>query len=367
LNPIVPTPPTEPRITSKAPSVLPGSFAPAAFTARPAQSVSLSPNPEGPAAPRRDIRRWALLAALVALGAVAVRFATHAEPAKPNIVSGRAGLKHTKQGQVERWWRGTVTVTLDGSLASLSSAAPDAVQEAFGAWVSSDTKLPRLAFDARATKNVVMAPDGENRIYYAPIRLPGHEGDLAVTLGYTNDDTGEIVEADVIVNSLRPFALLAGASTDSTSGKSDDSSDRGSSGTARSALKKDSATSPTAATGCLDKYDLRSVVTHEAGHFFGLGEDMTDTSATMYYSTLPCDLGKRDLQGDDASQLSSLYVTTPDGAPEGDEPASAQKCSVGSLGRSTKSIPAAPLIALGLAAVTALRRRRSSIGPLPQR
>ncbi|HEX7668183.1 MAG TPA: matrixin family metalloprotease, partial [Polyangiaceae bacterium] len=333
MNPIVPSPQSAPRITSKAPSVLPGSFAPAAFTNRPGESASLAPRPDGdPRPPRRDLRRFIAFAAVVVVGAVAVRFATHAEaPSKPSIVSGRAGLKHTKKGQVERWFRDRLTLTVDGSFGTLAPGAADAVQEAFGAWVSSDAQLPRLAFDSRATKNVVLAPDGENRIYYAPIRVPGHEGDLAITLGYTNDDTGEIVEADVIINSLRPFALLdpapsSGSSKGTKSGEGDDSSDQGNStGKSPSALTGPGA-SGAAAAGCADTYDLRSVVTHEAGHFFGLGEDMTDTSATMYYSTRPCDLGKRELQTDDTSQVAALYVAS-EGT--GNEGASAQKCSVG--------------------------------------
>jgi MYXO-CTERM domain-containing protein len=364
LNPIVPSPQPAPRITSKAPSVLPGSFAPAAFTARPGESTSLAPEPErGPRPPRRDLRRFIAFAAVVVVGAVAVRFATHTEPSqKPNVVSGRAGLKHTKKGQVERWWHDRVTLTVDGSFGKLAPGAVDAVQEAFGAWISSDAKLPHLAFDARAPKNVVLAPDGENRVYYAPIQVPGHEGDLAITLGYTNDDTGEIVEADVIINSLRPFALLeaassaSGSSQGTKSGKDDGSSDDGSStGKARAALNG-SGTSGAAAAGCADTYDLRSVVTHEAGHFFGLGEDMTDTSATMYYSTRPCDLGKRDLKTDDASQVTALYV-----ADEGasDEGASAQKCSVATVGSSPASSSSAPIVALGLLAAAMVRRRRT--------
>lgn len=295
---------------------------------------------------------------------MAARFATHTEPAKLNVVSGRAGLKHTKKGQVERWWRDRVTLTVDGSFATFAPGAADTVEEAFGAWVSSDAKLPRLAFDARATKNVVLAPDGENRIYYAPIRVPGHEGDLAITVGYSNDDTGEIVEADVIINSLRPFALLnaapsttnAGSSKGTKSGNGDDSSDHGSTGQSRSALTG-SGTSSTAAAGCADTYDLRSVVTHEAGHFFGLGEDMTDTAATMYYSTRPCDLGKRELKTDDSSQVTALYVA---GEGAGDEPASAQKCSVGTLGGSARGSSTASLVALGLVAAAMVRQRRAS-------
>jgi hypothetical protein len=359
VNSIIPTPPAAPRITSKPPSVVHGSFGPTAVTAPPGAGRG---RPSGPVSPRGSVGKWIALAALIAGSFAAAYLAFHRAPPKTEIVSGRAGLKHTKSGQVERWWRDRVTVTLDGSLSSLSPAARDTVEEAFGAWVSSDAKIPRLAFDARDNKgNVVLSPDGENRIYYAPIRVPGHEGDLAITLGYTNDATGEIVEADMIVNSLRPFALLAATtgSTPSTPKDTGGNSDHKGPESSKETTGEHAPAAAPPAPSCAETYDFRSIVTHEAGHFFGLGEDMTDSSATMYYSTPPCDLRKRDLKSDDTEQVSSLYAVTPDGAPSSDETVSAQKCEIGSLGRRARGAPSAGLLtALALSAIAARRRRR---------
>ena len=50
------------------------------------------------------------------------------------------------------------------------------------------------------------------------------------------------------------------------------------------------------------------MATHEAGHFFGLGEDYTDLAATMYVTTAPCDVHKRVLTDDDTSTLAALYA-----------------------------------------------------------
>jgi hypothetical protein len=61
------------------------------------------------------------------------------------------------------------------------------------------------------------------------------------------------------------------------------------------------------ATGCGDgQEDLQNALTHEAGHFLGLGHSMTD-DATMSAQTRPQEVGKRDLTADDAAGLCAVY------------------------------------------------------------
>src|SRR5207249_3133152 len=58
-------------------------------------------------------------------------------------------------------------------------------------------------------------------------------------------------------------------------------------------------------------YDLQNVATHEAGHFFGLGENITDGDATMFITSARGETKKRDLAGDDEDGVRILYATAP--------------------------------------------------------
>ena len=96
------------------------------------------------------------------------------------------------------------------------------------------------------------------------------------TLGLTtvtfNADTGEIYDADLEINS---------------SGRNLSTSDR------------------VPANG----FDLASVITHEAGHFFGLAH-ATSTSATMYASYKPGTTALRTLAPDDVNGLCAIYPSS---------------------------------------------------------
>jgi hypothetical protein len=261
---------------------------------------------------------------------------------KPQVVSGRASPKVTPSGALERWWQGSLTVTVDESLAKVWPDATLGVENAFDGWQKTGAKLPKLSFDSQKAGKLLLEPDGENRIYYAPITIPGHENDLGITLQYTHPSTGEIVEADIVINSRHPFSVL-----EADDGGDDDADESGTSSKRKS--------TPGKAKNCSGKYDVTSVVTHEIGHFWGLGEDMTDMDATMYFSTAPCNVIKRKLKADDASAVSSLYAK--DLPTEDTAAAGIGHCSVGSPGRRTTSGGFA-LAATGLALALRARRRR---------
>ena len=202
--------------------------------------------------------------------------------AVPHLVSGRAGLRKTESGVDERWSQASLTVTIDPTLASATPGARDAIANAFGAWLSCGASLPQLSFDASSTPGQAVQ-DGVNRLLFGPITMPGVEKALAITISYADDESGTIIEADTIFNSAYPWGDIAASARD---GDDDGAS-------------------------CGARYDLQNVATHEAGHFFGLGEDYQDESTTMYVSSRFCQTSKRTLSPSDTSVVSTLYASGP--------------------------------------------------------
>jgi hypothetical protein len=280
---------------------------------------------------RRYIVLGCVLASL-AVGGVIARHSLTKRAARETVrqlVSGRAGLRRTPSGVDERWSAPSLTITIDPSLASATPTARDAIISAFGAWASSGASLPQFSFDTAATPGPA-AEDGINRLLLGPITVPGHEHDLAVTISYADASNGTILEADTIFNSAYTWAAMGPpAGPAGPTGKEDDD-----------------------AAGCQGRYDLQNVATHEAGHFFGLGEDYEDTSTTMYVSSRPCQTSKRALSPPDVSVVSTLYASGP---------APAASCGARvARGRETDGAAFAAFCVVACAA--ARRRRRGNPG-----
>jgi len=168
----------------------------------------------------------------------------------------------------EHWGERVVHVTLDPSLASLGAHAIDDVRAAFGTWLAGDPGLPRVVFDVSSGAGA-QAHDGVSRILATRDVAPGHEKDVAYTVSWASMETGLIEESDIVFN-------LAYAYADVTN-------------------------------GCAGAWDIGSVATHEVGHFFGLDEDMTEKTTTMWYRTESCDAHKRTLTTSDVGAIQSIY------------------------------------------------------------
>ncbi len=177
-------------------------------------------------------------------------------------------IKHGDTGDPTRWHVDAVEVTLDSSLHQLGVDGQDKIRASFGSWIETDANLPAVRFNIDKGASGKAVQDGVNRVIAAPITLPGHEKDLAITISYITP-SGTIVEADMIINTTHPFTI-------------------------------DSHT-------CSKRYDLQSVATHEVGHFFGLGEDTEDHEATMFFKTSPCETKKRTLSDPDWMTVEILY------------------------------------------------------------
>ena len=90
-----------------------------------------------------------------------------------------------------------VEVVIDDSVQAITPEAEQAIVQAFGAWLSASPHLPELNIEHGRGLKPRLDPDGVNAVVYAPIEFPGHEDDLAITIGFSDEETGEITEADI--------------------------------------------------------------------------------------------------------------------------------------------------------------------------
>jgi hypothetical protein len=265
------------------PSWMPGairSLRPNATSIKPASGGGANEQ----ARPTRIGARRAVLVAgaacVVAAGIIGVR--SHPWRARSThttrYVSGTPGPRLTASGAPEHWPVGApIPAVLDPSLDTMNPGAKEAIVDAFATWQAANLGAPPVSLTSDTTPGVA-AQDGVNRILYGPITVPGYETAVAVTISYADDD-GVLVEADTIVNSAYKFTI-AGETESST---------------------------PAPAT-CGGHYDVQNVATHEAGHFLGLGEDMSDEKATMFITSAPCQTHKRTLTAGDTAAMTSLYA-----------------------------------------------------------
>lgn len=161
----------------------------------------------------------------------------------------------------------------------------------------------------------------------------GIDGTLAKTSVTYNDETGEIYDADIEVNTANNTVTI-----------SDDP-------------KK-------------IQYDLQAILTHEVGHFIGIAHS-ANSDAVMFASYSPGSIAQRKLTDDDIAAVCAIYEPGADTVcnvePRGgfsascDPPEESGTCSVASPHTSTSSSSTTSSLAfmgLGILAVTRIRRRR---------
>jgi hypothetical protein len=271
------------------------------------------------------------LLALLALAGILLTL--HLGRAAPARVQDPATAKVslTRHGIPQRWFAEEVTIVVDASVNELDPQARLAVERAFIEWLSTGSRLPNLVFAEGEGLKPSLKPDGISSIMYAPIDIDGHQDDLAITIGFADDVTGEINEVDIVINSTQPFAILNEADAPRTHNSC--------AGSVEPRL-------------CAHQYDLQSVMTHEAGHFFGLAEDRDNSSATMFSCTSRCETHKRKLAGDDLASITSLYQVR-----------GRATCDGASLaGARNPAAWAGCLLMTSIAALSWRRRRRSASG-----
>jgi Matrixin len=231
--------------------------------------------------------------------------------------------RRTESGQPVHWDAERITLVVDPSISAIDPEAITAVTRAFAAWGAvSGASAPEVVITEGAVDEVGYRSERENRntLRYLPSGYEPAGRALAITL-LSFDDGGRILDADIVISggSARDFAMLAADGT---------ASERG-------------------------PYDLENVLTHEAGHLFGLAHNDEDADVTMYFSSARGETKKRDLAGDDEDGLRFLYPET------AELPASCSATSAPRRSPDGLCVLAAPLALAGLRG----KRRRDVPSP----
>lgn len=279
--------------------------------------------------------RWAAVGTALSIAAViGYRQYERSQPhLVPYVVSGSAEIKRAPNGDQVRWRRGDTTIQIDGSVDRLGKAARDAVGKAFGTWIELGAHTPRLKFDSTKDAKLSLEPDGKNTVLVAPITLEGHKDDLAITLAFWDERTGSIAEADIVINANVAFETMTHEGEDPHQNANDN---------VQAHYQCDA-----------NAYDLQNVLTHEVGHFMGLGEDMKEDAATMYYRSRRCETQKRTLEHTDTTAATTLYAS----AAEDPQESQAAGCSVSGPAPRSGGTNAATALAV-FAGIGILARRR---------
>jgi hypothetical protein len=303
---------------------------------------------ERPPALVRASRRPSVVALAAAIVLSTAPLATHARARhpKPEIVSGAPAPSLSEGGHPKRWKQRDLTVEIDPSVDLLG--ARSAVEAAFDAWSATDANLPAIRFVAGSGRAAALQADGHNTVTVAPIDVPGRETALGITVLYTDSESGEILEADVIINARKSLALL-----DPQAEALEASPDALVRPRAEAIAAEPDREIPSCngqgrqGATCDYAYDVQSIVTHEAGHFLGLGEDQEDSLATTYFCTSRCETHKRTLAQADAVAAVEQYAAGFDDGPE-------VQCATSGAARAVATWPGS---LLGLVLLLGLRRR----------
>ena len=285
-----------PEIRYQSPSFL--SLRSTASTVAPEGETPASPEPPRRPGARRKLWFFATIASVI--GVVAAGAWKGREHVSAQVHSGSPGFRQSKTGKNQLWQKKALTIHLDDSIAKLG--ATEAVTQAFAHWVESDPRLPDISFDTGKT-SATPRQDGKSTISFARITAPGHERDLAITMTYSEDQSGEIVEADVVLNSMYAVGVLKAREDQWRRNRGDDDQREKSSS---------AGTMNDEAEDCQNRYDVQNIVTHEAGHFFGLGEDPVERDATMFQKIDQCETHKRALLASDTTAVATLYAESED-------------------------------------------------------
>jgi hypothetical protein len=205
-------------------------------------------------------------------------------------------VKHTAQGLPVHWSRSEVAFEIDPTVTQMAPGAEAAVAAAAHVWSGTDG-APTLSTTPAASASQP-AFDGKNVIYFAPQGYARAGRALAITILTYNSATGEILDADVVINGHYDFDVLPSDSTAAPDAQP---------------IANDGTASDGVGTNAAAQFDIQHVAAHEFGHALGMSDELMDQSAMMYLSTKPGDATLRTLAVDDLDGISKLYYSPPSG------------------------------------------------------
>jgi predicted Zn-dependent protease len=232
--------------------------------------------------------------------------------------SALAGATPTRTDEATRrsWQQDSVLVYVDSSLGWLGPGAFEAVQAAAHTWQEAEPNLPLI--EVRPLRDEersgMMSRSDRNIVSFSPAGAPEAKGALAITIAASEAASHAMVDAHIVINGEHRFGVFGTPRTDAPA------------------------------------YDLQNVLTHEFGHFLGLGENYTDTESTMYVESARGETKKRDLEPADVSAIAGLYPTSQ---------AEASGCGGAQIAAGGSAPVAWRWLGLAVVALVGLRRSRA--------
>lgn len=205
-----------------------------------------------------------------------------------SLLAARADARsdqYTPSGDSVRWHRRSVPFVIDPSAYDAQSM-PEPAAVMARAWSAWSPVRDTPAFEVQAGRLGPIGYDPVRRennvsgvtVFRAAFPNPLTHPVLAVTILSRDESTGEILDADILVDAQHNrFAGLDA---------------RGMMGVAGA------------------PNDWQNVLTHEAGHALGLSEDPMAPTATMFPTSPPGEVAKRDLDSEDLASAGRAYSTT---------------------------------------------------------
>ncbi len=247
-------------------------------------------------------------------------------------------VKHTPNGSLVHWESDGVQFGVNDSVDAITGSR-DAIKTAFDAWGGHEG-APTL-HDSAAVIPAAPGFDNQNGVFFVPGGYAPAGKALAITVLTYDNQTGKVLDADVVINGKYQFQVLPSSVTGThtanagvTDGQSHgDAPDQGNYSEAA-------------------VYDLVHVLAHETGHSLGMNDEYANGTALMYRYTAPNDASLRAPQTDDFQGLSKLYGSNMQAAG-----GCGGESTVSPVKPSSKAGTMAFAVGLGLLAYVVLRRR----------